>query len=247
MKPCTASLRHPAARVAFAAAVLLAPLQAAGVGETWRGLDVADEIEDCTPAYDRKLYDYGRPTLLPLLKDRTAGAVFSPYTRRVFLSDKDVDVEHIVAAEQAHVSGLCRTDAKTRLAFASDLLNLTLAAKGVNEAKNKCDAATWIPPENRCWFARRVVEVRRKYALTIDRKEADRLEAILSACTPDDEFMHRTVKPRAEALERWDANGNGRIACTELRKGGVTTPIDDSHPAWPFVKDKECDGTTCLN
>ncbi len=39
-----------------------------------------------------------------------------------------------------------------------------------------------MPKMNKCWFARRVVDVRRKYALTIDRREADALEGVLSRC-----------------------------------------------------------------
>ena len=104
-----------------------------------------------------------------------------------------------------------------------------------------------MPPENRCRFARRVVEVPRKYKLTIDRAEADALDAILSACTPDDEFMNRTVKPGPEALDRWDADGSGQISCGELQAKGVAIPIGTSHPAWPFAKDGNCDGTACPN
>ena len=247
MTPGAAAFRRLAAHAALASAVLPVPLQAAGAGERWRGLDVAGELTGCRIEYDRELYDYDRPTLLPVLKDRTDGAIFSPHTRPVFLHDDDVDIEHIVAAEQAHYSGLCKEDADTRLAFAADLLNLTLAAKGVNRAKTACDAATWMPPENRCWFARRVVEVRRKYKLTIDRAEADALESILSACTPDDEFMNRTVKPGPEALDRWDADGSGQISCGELQAKGLAIPIGTSHPAWPFVKHGNCDGTACPN
>ena len=41
------------------------------------------------------------------------------------------------------------------------------------------------PPENKCRFAARIVEVRRKYGLTIDRREADALERVLllSSCS----------------------------------------------------------------
>ena len=45
------------------------------------------------------------------------------------------------------------------------------------------DAHEWLPPMNRCWFAARVVAVKRKYALTVDRREADSLERVLSGCT----------------------------------------------------------------
>ena len=44
------------------------------------------------------------------------------------------------------------------------------------------DAAQWLPPMNRCWFAARIVAVRLKYRLTVDRREAGALERILSGC-----------------------------------------------------------------
>ena len=37
-------------------------------------------------------------------------------------------------------------------------------------------------PQNRCWFAARMVAVRRKYGLTIDWRQADALKCVLSAC-----------------------------------------------------------------
>ncbi len=247
MRTYVTTFRRLCSSAVLAWAMLLAPAQTAESGERWRGLVVAEELTDCPDEYDRDDYDYDRSTLLPLLKDMTAGSIFSPYTRRVFLDDEKVDVEHIVSTKQAHLSGLCKANKKTRLAFASDLLNLTLAGKGLNEAKLDCDAATWIPPENQCWFSRRIVEVRLKYGLMIDPTEVEALEAILSACTPKDECMNVIVKPGAEALEVWDSDNDGRIECAELREAGVRTPINDSHPAWPFVKDGNCDGKACTN
>ena len=68
--------------------------------------------------------------------------------------------------------------------FASDPLNLTLASPALNGSDKKhYDGAEWMPPMNKCWFAQRIVEVRQKYGLTIDRPEAEALERILSACS----------------------------------------------------------------
>ena len=61
---------------------------------------------------------------------------------------------------------------------ASDLLNLTLASPSVNRhQKTDNDVAEWLPDLNRCWFVDRVVQVRRKYDLTIDQREVDSIES----------------------------------------------------------------------
>ena len=215
-------------------------------GEKWRGLTVEEELQpsqDCS-TYREEEYTYQRDDLLDLLIDRMEG-IYSPYTRRVFSHNGDVDIEHIVSRKQAHYSGLCQKEAEKRTQFASDLINLTLAGSGVNRAKGECDAATWIPPENRCWFAARVVEVRHKYGLSIDRRESDALESILSKCPHEQLSMNRNVKNLPEALKNWDSDDNGQISCAELEKAGVKTPISHNHEAYPFVKDGNCDGTTC--
>ena len=63
------------------------------------------------------------------------------------------------------------------------MLNLTLASPEVNrDQKRHYDAAEWLPAKNRCWFAGRIVAVRKKYGLTIDQKERNALERVLSGC-----------------------------------------------------------------
>ena len=114
------------------------------------------------------------------------GKIYEPYTGRYFASKEDTDIEHIVAAAEGHDSGLCAATNAKRVQFATDLLNLTLAAPSVNRctvfAKCAKDAYEWLPPKNKCWFSQRVVDIRKKYGLTIDRREADLLEAVLSHC-----------------------------------------------------------------
>ena len=89
----------------------------------------------------------------------------------------------MVATSEAHDSGLCAAGAATKRRFASDLLNLTLAAPAVNRhRKSGKDAGEWMPGMNRCWFAGRVVAVKRKYGLSVDGREARALEGVLSGC-----------------------------------------------------------------
>ena len=249
--------RWPMAAVLLAAAAFQVPASAA---ETWRGLVVAPEHR-CSP-YDRRDYPYSQ-SVEPRIVEVLGGRVYSPYTGRTFASRRQTDIEHVVAISEAHDSGLCAADASTRRRFASDLLNLTLAAPKVNRCgrSGKCarDAAEWLPPRNRCWFAQRVVEVRREYRLTIDRREADALERVLSGCKSTEMVFHGdggaavSADPpgsggmssgAANTLARWDDNRNGRISCKEARRHRIA-PVPRGHPAYPFMRDGDGDGVVC--
>ena len=147
--------------------------------EEWRGLVVAPE-ERCAP-YDANEYSYPQ-SVEPLIADRLGG-IYSPYTCETFGELTKTDIEHIVARSEAHDSGLCAASPERKRQFAGDVRNLTLSAQDLNRnVKRAQDAADWTPDENRCWFAWRVIDVRRAYGLTIDRREADALDAILAAC-----------------------------------------------------------------
>ena len=148
-------------------------------GERWRGLVVAPECR-CTPYYPDH-YDYPQE-LEPQIVERL-GDARSPYDGTRFESLKESDIEHIVARSEAHDSGLCAACLEVRERFARDLDNLTLATPTLNRHEKVAkDAADWLPELNRCWFARTVIAVRQEYSLTIDRREADALDAVLEGC-----------------------------------------------------------------
>ena len=106
-----------------------------------------------------------------------------PYTCETFGVLTETDIEHIVARSEAHDSGLCSASPERKREFARDIRNLTLSAPQLNrDVKRAKDASDWVPEKNKCWFAERVIDVRRAYGLTIDRREADALEAILATC-----------------------------------------------------------------
>ena len=219
---------------------------AGGAEETWRGLVVAPEHR-CSP-YDKRDYPYSQALEREIVQQ--LGAVYEPYTGACFRSRHEVDIEHIVATSEAHDSGLCDRDGVTRERFASDLRNLALASPDVGRhQKRDKDAAEWLPDRNRCWFAARVVEVRRAYDLTIDWLEAAALELILRECKNTEmELMACNApsepNPRDNILERYDDNGNGRITCKEARRHGIA-PVARSHPAYPYMRDGDGDGMVC--
>ncbi len=231
---------------------MLAALAVTAGAETWRGLEVAPEHR-CAPY---RSGDYAYPQSVEPRIAAAIGRMLSPYTGRCFNTLGESDIEHIVARSEAHDSGLCGADPATRRRFAADLDNLTLAGPAVNRTeKNDRDAADWVPPQNACWFAGRVIEVRRKYGLTIDRREAVALERILQGCPSTELALGECAaepsialvaagQPGASALVRWDDDGNGRITCAEARRHRIA-PVPRGHPAYAYMRDGDADGVVC--
>ena len=222
--------------------------------ETWRGLVVGPEYR-CAPYRGR---DYSYPQSVEPRIVAELGKIYSPYTGQCFDSIRQTDIEHIVARSEAHDSGLCRADAATRKRFSADLLNLTLASPRLNRCQKRAyDATEWMPTINRCWFANRVLQVRLKYGLSIDQREAEALERVLSTCTTTEiEISDCTTVPdlldsdipirqgQIDALCRWDDNQDGKITCREARRHGVA-PVPRGHPAYPFMDDRDGSGVVC--
>ena len=248
-----------AAAAYILAAVAALALFGTGLAETWRGLIVAPEHR-CSP-YDRN-QDYHYPQSIEREIVHRLGAVYGPYTGTCFSSTSETDIEHMVATSEAHDSGLCATDRATRARFATDLRNLTLASPGVNRhRKSGKDAGEWLPERNRCWFAARIVEVRRAYGLTIDQREAQALERVLAGCTGTamEPMVCHTSTGRdsgrglgagsaadgnGDALAHYDDNRNGRITCKEARRHGIA-PVRRDHPAYRYMRDGDGDGIVC--
>ena len=223
--------------------------------DVWRGLVVSPE-DRCSP-YDSDDYPYSQSVERRIVASM-GGIIYGPYTGMWFDSTSETDIEHIVARSEAHDSGLCAADAATRRQFAADPINLTLASPSVNRhQKSAKDAAEWVPDLNQCWFADRVVEVRKRYGLTIDERERDALENILSDCTSTEMIVREAPlapTPTAtvaqgngaanNALEMYDDNGNGRITCAEARNHGIA-PVRRGHPAYEYMNDADNDGVVC--
>ena len=237
----------------IALSLLIAPLTTAQ--ETWRGLTIAAEHR-CSH-YRADDYRYSQ-SVEPRIVRSMGGRIYGPYTQRTFASTGDTDIEHIVARSEAHDSGLCRASAATKRAFANDLLNLTLASPSVNRhQKSDKDAAQWLPHANQCWFVNRIIQVRKKYGLTIDRREASAIDRVLRQCDSVDMVIvasapvTTTNRPQSAkqsidsaALRRYDDNNNGRITCAEARAHGIA-PVRRGHPAYEFMRDGDGDGTVC--
>ena len=222
------------------------------------GIPIEDE-DRCTP-YSADNYRYPQSLEAQLVAE-TGGRFYSPYTGETFTRTDEVDVDHIVARSEAHDSGLCAADTFTRLAFASDLLNLTFATPQLNrDEKTGKDLAEWLPEMNRCWFVNRVVAVKRRYGLSMDAREAEVARTVLLSCssfamefnaeaaaTPVPEATSESdASPGAEnhPLSLYDSDGNGRITCKEAEAHGIA-PVKEDHPAYQYMNDADNDGKVC--
>ena len=252
--PAGNTRRYSSRVLRFAVVLAAFALIGSASAETWRGLAVAPEHR-CSP-YDKKR-DYPYPQSVEREIVRQLGGVYGPYTGTCFSSTMQTDIEHIVAASEAHDSGLCAADRATRAKFAQDLRNLTLASPKVNRhQKSGKDAGEWIPDRNQCWFAGRVLDVKRAYGLTVDRREAAVLERVLRRCANTDmEAKVCRTRPASagdtprhaggdDVLARYDDNRNGKITCKEARRHGIA-PVPRSHPAYRYMHDGDRDGVVC--
>ena len=209
------------------------------------GIPIADE-RACAP-YNADDYPYAQSVEREIVATM-GGRIYSPYTGQTFASLAETDIDHIVARSEAHESGLCAAAADIRRAFAGDPLNLTLADPVLNrDRKLALDLAEWLPQRNRCWYVARVVAVKRKYGLSMDVREASTARTLLASCTTFDLVFHAPVTPApaaADALRRYDDNGNGSISCAEARAHDIA-PVERGHPAYAFMRDGDGDGVVC--
>ena len=140
------------------------------------------EPEDRCPSYSPHDWWYPR-SIEARIVDGQYGAVWGPYTDRLFADTSETDIEHIVARHEAAQSGGCEWPKARKRSFSQDMVNLTLASPEVNrQQKGDHDPAQWLPERNRCWYVDRWVRVKIKYGLSADAAEKAALLAVFSGC-----------------------------------------------------------------
>ena len=139
--------------------------------------------------YDRSDYEHSSGELCD-----ASGT--DPYTGLTFTAAM-CDVDHIVAAKEAHESGGHRWDDTTRGRFGDDRLNLVASRDCVNRSKGSSDLAEWsgvqsgtcagarLTTAGRCFWAARTVAVKYRYNLTVDTAERVALANALNQCPVD--------------------------------------------------------------
>ena len=227
--------------------ILLTPL-AYGQDKS-HGLTITPENR-CSD-YSSRLYTYPQSIEVSIIDKQ--GGIFSPYNMECFGDRSETDIEHIVARSEAHDSGLCAASGEVRKQFSRDLVNLTLASPNLNRSiKRAKDVAEWIPSSNQCWYVNAVIEVKRKYHLTVDQEESDVLNQWLNQCEsfemvkPTCPVVQRTTRSRSTTSPRRSNSSKcGPYAnCTALRRDHPNG-VGRGHCAYQPRMDRDKDGWAC--
>ena len=196
----------------------------------------------CSP-YDADDYSYPQ-SVEPQIVRQMGGRIYGPYTGRYFVSTSETDIEHIVARSEAHDSGLCAASDADRRAFARDLLNLTLASPSVNRhQKGAKDVAEWLPAMNVCWYVNRVREVKNRYDLSMDEREAQAAMRILSGCPSTDMIFAAAPTSSSPAPVTPTPRPCPRN-CSEAHQMGMSN-MGSEHACYQKKFDRDGDGIAC--
>ena len=85
-----------------------------------------------------------------------------------------------VAHPNFRTSGRCPTE--TKRTFAGGLVEPDAGGTGGEPGEEFAGCGDWMPDMNRCWFSQRVLDVKLKYGMTVDRDGASALELVLAGC-----------------------------------------------------------------
>jgi hypothetical protein len=108
-----------------------------------------------------------------------------PYTGTVVEDPSKVDVDHLVALQDAHVSGGWEWDADKRKAFANDEEHLLATTQFGNRSKGAKGPDEWLPPLEayRCGYIARWLAVKEGHELTMTAGEAAVISYMQKICT----------------------------------------------------------------
>ncbi|GGD32628.1 hypothetical protein GCM10010915_11260 [Microbacterium faecale] len=140
-----------------------------------------------------------------------SGTLVGPYTGKqiAFQRGQDtshlVQIDHVVALQNAWITGAQQTTYEVRVAFANDPLNLLAVDGPTNSSKGSSNAASWLPPNKafRCDYVARQISVKAAYGLWVVPPEKEAMQRVLSACPDQPAYASGydaapNVEPRAE-------------------------------------------------
>ncbi|PZE30054.1 DUF1524 domain-containing protein [Curtobacterium sp. MCBD17_028] len=232
------------------------------------GCDTRDDV------LARDLTDVERPGGCRVL----SGTLVSPYTgaairfTRGATTSAAVQIDHVVALEDAWQTGAQQLDQEAREDLANDPGNLLAVDGPSNEQKGSGDAATWLPHvvAFRCSYVARQVAVKAAYGLWVTPAEHDAIARILATC-PMQPAVRTAFSARPGGTAAASGSGGAAVApapatpaapgapaatpagptpapsfanCAAVRAAGAA-PLHVGDPGYSRQLDRDGDGTAC--
>jgi hypothetical protein len=148
-----------------------------------------DANENCLDAREEVLI---RDSLQPVVRSKNgcsivSGVWFDPYTGQTIRDPRKLDVDHVVALQEAHDSGGHAWGRARRIAYANDLSDsrtLKAVSREANRAKSAYGPEDWLPPASsyRCHYVVDWVVIKARWQLSMDERERVTVGNILTAC-----------------------------------------------------------------
>ncbi|MFM7093751.1 MAG: HNH endonuclease family protein, partial [Actinomycetota bacterium] len=118
----------------------------------------------------------------------SSGTWQSPYDGVTWTNPSDVDIDHVVALNEAWQSGAYAWSTQQRTNYANDLTDdrtLLAVTDSVNQSKSDKDPTEWLPPlaTYRCTYLAHWVSVKARWSLTMDQAEHAVVKSALASCT----------------------------------------------------------------
>lgn len=102
-----------------------------------------------------------------------AGQWVCPYTGKVFLDPKQIEIDHIVALGESWICGSKKWSSPQRSAFSRDLENLIAVSSTANREKGRNSIERWMPDREdvHLWYIQTWVYIKKKYDLGVSVEE----------------------------------------------------------------------------
>ncbi len=141
----------------------------------WSDLD-----DDCQDTRTEILLKYNKGTIVfdedDECEEVISGSWKDPYSEKVHTKAKELDVDHVIALQFAHISGAHAWTEDKREQFANDMeLNVIPVSLKLNRQKGAKPPSKWMPPaaSYHCEYLTRWSKVQAKYKLNIAKAEMD--------------------------------------------------------------------------
>jgi len=186
-----------------------------------------------------------------------SGKWLSKYDGRTFTDPSKLDIDHLVALNEAWQSGAWRWTAATRKAYANDLgyANTLIAVSATaNRSKGDREPQSWMPAKSRCWYVASWVTVKWRWRLLVNSAEKSYLTKQLSGCG-----WPRVGKPARPTIRTTGTSTTGTTStgptsggadprfstCTAAKAAGYGPYYRGRDVEYGWYQDRDQDGVVC--